>query len=42
MPKKINNLIRELERAGFDDRGGKGSHINFVAWEYKSNPFSET
>jgi predicted RNA binding protein YcfA (HicA-like mRNA interferase family) len=23
-------LIRDLERAGFADRGGKGSHRNFV------------
>ncbi len=30
MPKKIRELIRELEMAGFVDRGGKGSHRNFV------------
>jgi predicted RNA binding protein YcfA (HicA-like mRNA interferase family) len=30
MPQKIRNLIAELERAGFVDRGGKGSHRNFV------------
>ena len=29
MPKKIRELIRELKRAGFVDRGGKGSHRNF-------------
>ena len=29
MPRKIRELIRELERAGFTDRGGKGSHRNF-------------
>ena len=30
MPKKIRELIRDLERAGFVDRGGKGSHRNFT------------
>ena len=30
MPKKIRELIRELEAAGFLDRGGKGSHRNFL------------
>ncbi|MCL4820264.1 MAG: type II toxin-antitoxin system HicA family toxin [Vicinamibacteria bacterium] len=30
MPRKIRELIRELEEAGFSDRGGKGSHRNFV------------
>ncbi|MCA1798052.1 MAG: type II toxin-antitoxin system HicA family toxin [Xanthomonadaceae bacterium] len=30
MPPKIRDLIAELERAGFVDRGGKGSHRNFV------------
>lgn len=29
MPKKIRELIRDLERVGFVDRGGKGSHRNF-------------
>lgn len=29
MPPKIRELIAELERAGFFDRGGKGSHRNF-------------
>ncbi len=29
MPKKIRDLIRELERAGFVNRGGKGSHRNY-------------
>ena len=29
MPPKIRELIAELERAGFRDRGGKGSHRNF-------------
>lgn len=30
MPKKIRELIHELESAGFVDRGGKGSHRNFL------------
>ena len=30
MPPKIRDLIGELERAGFENRGGKGSHRNFV------------
>lgn len=30
MPPKIRELIVELERAGFVNRGGKGSHRNFV------------
>jgi predicted RNA binding protein YcfA (HicA-like mRNA interferase family) len=30
MPPKIWELIAELEDAGFVDRGGKGSHRNFV------------
>lgn len=29
MPPKIRELIAELERNGFVDRGGKGSHRNF-------------
>ncbi len=29
MPRKIRDLIRELKRAGFIDRGGKGNHRNF-------------
>jgi len=29
VPKKIRELIRDLELAGFVDRGGKGSHRNF-------------
>ena len=28
MPRKIRELIRDLNRAGFVDRGGKGSHRN--------------
>ncbi|MDQ3011466.1 MAG: type II toxin-antitoxin system HicA family toxin [Acidobacteriota bacterium] len=30
MPRKIRELIQELEAAGFVTRGGKGSHRNFV------------
>ena len=29
MPRKIRELIRDLEHAGFANRGGKGSHRNF-------------
>jgi predicted RNA binding protein YcfA (HicA-like mRNA interferase family) len=29
MPPKIRELISQLQRAGFSDRGGKGSHRNF-------------
>jgi predicted RNA binding protein YcfA (HicA-like mRNA interferase family) len=30
MPKKIRELISGLEKAGFINRGGKGSHRNFI------------
>jgi len=30
MPRKIRQLIRDLERAGFADRGGRGDHRNFL------------
>ncbi len=30
MPPKISELVSQLEKAGFVDRGGKGSHRNFV------------
>ena len=30
MPPKIKQLIKELENAGFVNKGGKGSHRNFV------------
>jgi len=30
VPPKIRELIAELEKAGFADRGGKGSHRNYV------------
>jgi len=29
MPPKIRELMRELERAGFRNKGGKGSHSNY-------------
>ncbi len=29
MPPKIRELIAELERSGFTNRGGKGSHRNY-------------
>jgi predicted RNA binding protein YcfA (HicA-like mRNA interferase family) len=29
MPRKIRELIRDLEDAGFVNRGGKGSHRNY-------------
>jgi len=30
MSRKIRDLIRDLQKAGFVDRGGKGNHRNFV------------
>lgn len=30
MPPKIRELIKQLEKAGFKNRGGKGSHRNFL------------
>jgi predicted RNA binding protein YcfA (HicA-like mRNA interferase family) len=30
MPRKIRQLIRDLERAGFVHRSGKGSHRNYL------------
>jgi len=29
MPRKIRQLLTDLEHAGFVNRGGKGSHRNF-------------
>ena len=29
MPPKIRDLIKELKKFGFVDRGGKGNHRNF-------------
>lgn len=30
MPPKVRDLFSRLEQAGFVDRGGRGSHRNFV------------
>ena len=30
MPEKVRDIISRLEKAGFYNRGGKGSHRNFV------------
>ncbi|MEI6452509.1 MAG: type II toxin-antitoxin system HicA family toxin [Actinomycetes bacterium] len=30
MPPTVRELISRLEQAGFVDRGGKGSHRNFI------------
>ncbi|MEI8243163.1 MAG: type II toxin-antitoxin system HicA family toxin [bacterium] len=30
MPRKVKELIRDLERSGFVNRGGKGSHRNYL------------
>jgi len=30
MPRKVRQLISDLERAGFVNRGGKGSHRNYL------------
>jgi len=30
MPRKIRQLIKDLESAGFVNRGGKGSHRNYL------------
>ena len=30
MPRKVRQLIADLERAGFANRGGKGGHRNFI------------
>ncbi len=29
MPPKIREIIKQLEKAGFQNRGGKGSHRNY-------------
>lgn len=33
MPRKVRELIADLKNAGFADRGGKGSHRNFVHYK---------
>jgi predicted RNA binding protein YcfA (HicA-like mRNA interferase family) len=30
MPRKLRQLMADLEKVGFVDRGGKGSHRNFA------------
>jgi predicted RNA binding protein YcfA (HicA-like mRNA interferase family) len=30
MPRKVRQLIKDLEDAGFINRGGKGSHRNYL------------
>ncbi|NQU05124.1 MAG: type II toxin-antitoxin system HicA family toxin [Calditrichaeota bacterium] len=30
MPRKIRELIKDLQKVGFVNRGGKGNHRNFV------------
>ena len=30
MPPKVRELVADLEQAGFENRGGKGSHRNYV------------
>jgi predicted RNA binding protein YcfA (HicA-like mRNA interferase family) len=30
MPRKIRQLVADLQKLGFVDRGGKGSHRNFL------------
>jgi predicted RNA binding protein YcfA (HicA-like mRNA interferase family) len=30
MPRKVRELVADLERAGFTNRGGKGAHRNFT------------
>ncbi len=39
MPRKVRELISDLKKAGFADRGGKGSHRNFM---HPSCPFVVT
>jgi hypothetical protein len=38
MPPKLRELIAELERAGFVNRGGKGSHRSFVHITFRLVP----
>ena len=30
MPRKVRQLVADLEKCGFVNRGGKGSHRNFI------------
>jgi predicted RNA binding protein YcfA (HicA-like mRNA interferase family) len=35
MPRKVRDLIEDLGKAGFVNRGGRGSHRNFVHGKLK-------
>jgi predicted RNA binding protein YcfA (HicA-like mRNA interferase family) len=39
MPRKIKQLIKDLESSGFQARSGKGSHRNFF---HQTSPFIVT
>ena len=34
MPRKIRQLVKDLEKHGFVSKGGKGSHRNFIHPDY--------
>ena len=34
MPRKIRQLVEDLEKHGFVNKGGKGSHRNFIHPDY--------
>ena len=34
MPRKIRQLVKDLEKHGFAYKGGKGSHRNFIHPKY--------
>jgi len=34
MPRKIRQLIKDLEEHGFANKGGRGSHRNFIHPDY--------
>jgi predicted RNA binding protein YcfA (HicA-like mRNA interferase family) len=36
MPRKVRELIRDLKKAGFINRGGKGSHCT---WKHPSGAY---
>ena len=40
MPRKIRQLIKDLEPAGFINRGGKASHRNFLHEKGVANTIS--
>jgi hypothetical protein len=41
VPPKIRELIADLQAAGFADRGGKGSHRNFVHLKVDRSQYQE-